>query len=189
MQPSKRPHHRASRWRGSQIGGRGSHPEGSRNSARPLLPLTVRGSGGLGFRHTVHLGRPSERTPSEPPGRYARRALRSRILFGVLLVLGLLSSATYATSGARVSPVRQWAIVNFDSTTAVSGALLNAGRLADCPSIRIAKPGGGLLLFRVYSITWCSTNDKLTEFRFEADSEGHGVPDRTLFLALNEVSG
>ena len=142
MQPSKRPHHRASRWRGSQIGVRGSHPEGSRNSARPLLPLTVRGSGGLGFRHTVHLGRPSERTPSGPPGRYARRAPRSRILFGVLLVLGLLSSATYATSGARVSPVRQWAIVNFDSTTAVSGALLNAGRLADCPSIRIAKPGG-----------------------------------------------
>ena len=51
------------------------------------------------------------------------------------------------------------------------------------------SPGGRLLLFRVYSITWGSTNDKLTEFRFEADSEGHGVPDRTLFLALNEVSG
>ena len=141
MQPSKRPHHRASRWRGSQIGVRGSHPEGSRNSARPLLPLTVRGSGGLGFRHTVHLGRPSERTPSGPPGRYARRALRSRILFGVLLVLGLLSSATYATSGARVSPVRQWAIVNFDSTTAVSGALLNAGRYLIVHQFESPSPG------------------------------------------------
>src|SRR6266498_1985184 len=53
--------------------------------------------------------------------------MRSRII-GVLLVLGILSPATFATSRVRVSPVRQWAIVNFDKTTDVSGVLLNAGR-------------------------------------------------------------
>ena len=155
--------------------------------------------------------------------------MRSRILFGVLLVLGLLSPATFATSGARVSPVRQWAIVNFDRTTAVSGALLNAGRYlivhdADkmargdaCTTFyRFGESGNGaqeeavsfhciprerevggettLTLGTVAGDTggctsgWSYTNDKLTEFQFAADSEGHGVPDSTPALSSAEGS-
>jgi hypothetical protein len=146
--------------------------------------------------------------------------MRSRILFGVLLVLGLLSPATFATSGAHLSPVRQWAIVNFDRTTDVSGALLNAGRYlivhdaekmargeACTTFYRFGESGNGaqeeavsfhciprerevagettLTLGTVYgdlggcTYPWGVTWDKLTEYQFAADSEGHGVPDPT----------
>ena len=145
--------------------------------------------------------------------------MRSRIIFGALLVLGFLSPATFATSGGHVSPVRQWAIVNFDRTTEVSGALLNAGQYVvvhDAEKMARGEPcttfysfgesGNGaqeeavsfhciprerdvtsttaLTLTTVPGNTegctgWSYTNDKLTEFQFAADSEGHGVPDRT----------
>ena len=155
--------------------------------------------------------------------------MRSRIIFGVLLVFGILSSATFATSGARVSPVRQWAIVNFDRTTDVSGALLNAGRYLivhdaekmargdACTTFYSFGESGngaqeeavsfhciprerevaGKTTFTLTTIpgdtggctySWGWTMDKLTEFQFAADSEGHGVPDRTPALASAEGS-
>ena len=155
--------------------------------------------------------------------------MRPRILFGVLLIVGLLSPATFATSGAHVSPVRQWAIVNFGRTTAVSGALLNAGQYlvvhdaekmargdACTTFYRFGESGNGaqeeavsfhcipreravvgettLTLDTIAGDTrgctygWGYTNDKLTEFQFAADSEGHGVPDRTPALASADGS-
>jgi hypothetical protein len=155
--------------------------------------------------------------------------MRSRILFGVLLALGLLSPATFATSGAHVAPGRQWAIVDFGRTTAVSGALLNAGRYlivhdaekmargdACTTFYRFGESGNGaqeeavsfhciprerdvagtttLTLDTVAGDTagctysWGYTNDRLTEYQFAADPEGHGVPDGTPALASGEGS-
>jgi hypothetical protein len=155
--------------------------------------------------------------------------MRSRILFGVLIVLGLLSPATLARSGARVSPVRQWAIINFDRTTDVSGALLNAGQYVvvhDAEKMARGEPcttfysfgesGNGAQEEAVSfhciprerevagkttltltttpgdtggcTYSWSYTNDKLTAFQFAADSEEHGVPDRTSALASAEES-
>ena len=155
--------------------------------------------------------------------------MRSRIIFGVLLVLGMLAPATFAMSGAHVSPVRQWAIVHFGRTTDVSGALLNAGQYVvvhDAEKMARGEPcttfysfgesGNGaqeeavsfhciprerdvtsttaLTLTTVPGNTdgctysWSYTNDKLTEFQFAGDPEGHGVPDRTPVLASAEGS-
>jgi hypothetical protein len=155
--------------------------------------------------------------------------MRSRIIFGVLLVLGILSPATFGTSGAHVSPVRQWAIVHFDRTTDVSGVLLNAGRYlivhdaekmargdACTTFYSFGESGNGEqeeavsfhCILREREVTskttltttpvagdtrgctygWSYTNDKLTEYQFAADSEGHGVPDRTPALASAEGS-
>jgi hypothetical protein len=155
--------------------------------------------------------------------------MRFRIIFGSLLILGILSPPTFATWGARVSPVRQWAIVNFAKTTAVRGALLNAGEYVvvhDAEKMARGEPcttfysfgesGNGaqeevvsfhciprerevtgktkLTLTTVpgntYGCTysWGWTMDKLTEFQFAADSEGHGVPDRAPALASAEGS-
>jgi len=155
--------------------------------------------------------------------------MRSRIIIGVLLVLGMLSPASFATSGTHVSPVRQWAIVHFDRTTDVSGALLNAGQYVvvhDAAKMARGEPcttfysfgesGNGAqeeavsfhciprerevtskttLTFTTVSgdtggctYSWGWTMDKLTEYQFAGDSEGHGVPDRTPALASAEGS-
>ena len=161
-----------------------------------------------------------EREPAERRSGQTRKKgpMRSRILFGVLLVLGLLSPATFATSGARVSPVRQWAIVNFDRTTAVSGALLNAGQYVvvhddakmargePCTTFYSFGESGngaqeeavsfhciprerevaGKTTLTLTTMSW--TMDKLTEYQFAGDSEGHGVPDRTPAFAFAEGS-
>jgi hypothetical protein len=148
----------------------------------------------------------------------------------VLLLLGILSPATFATSGVRVSPVRQWAIVNFDRTTDVSGALLNAGRYLIVHNAEKMARGDACTTFysfgesgngaqeaavsfhcvpreregtskttltittipgdtRGCTYSWGWTMDKLTEYQFAGDSEGHGVPDRTPALASAERSG
>jgi hypothetical protein len=152
--------------------------------------------------------------------------MRSRIIVGVLLVLGMLSPLTVATSGARGSPVRhvsprQWAIVNFDKTTQVSGRLLNAGqylivhddekmdRGEACTSFyRFGETGNGaqeeavsfhciprerpgvaetkLALTAVAGDTYGCTSswgwqmNKLAEYQFAGDPEGHGVPESEL---------
>jgi hypothetical protein len=155
--------------------------------------------------------------------------MRSRIIFGVLLAFGILSPATFATSGAGVMPVRQWAIVNFDRTTAVSGALLNAGRYLIVHDGEKMARGDACTTFYSFgesgngaqeeavsfhciprerkvaseatltiattpgdtagcTYSWSYTNDKLTEYQFAADSEGHGVPDvETLATAEGSV--
>src|SRR5437764_12161776 len=39
--------------------------------------------------------------------------MRSRVIVGVFLVFGVLAAGTFATSGDRVAPTKQWAVVNF----------------------------------------------------------------------------
>ncbi len=157
--------------------------------------------------------------------------MRSRIIFGVLLVVGIISPATFATPGARALPVRQLqlAIVHFDRTTDVSGALLSAGQYVvvhdaakmargePCTTLyRFGESGHGaqeeavsfyciprereatgkttLTLTTIPGFTggctyrWGCAMDKLTEYQFAGDSEGHGVPDRTPALASTEGS-
>lgn len=151
----------------------------------------------------------------------------TRTMFGVF-ILGLLSPAIFAMPSApAVSSVRQWAIVHFDRTTEVSGALLNAGPYVvvhDAEKMASGEPcttfysfgesGNGaqeeavsfhcipreravrskttLTLTTVPGDTngctysWGYTNDKLTEYQFAADSEGHGVPDRAPASARSE---
>lgn len=155
--------------------------------------------------------------------------MRSRIIVGVLLALGILSMETVATSGAGVSPVRQWAIVRFNRTTAVSGALLNAGEYLIVHDAERMARGDACTTFYSFgesgdgaqeeavsfhciprerevtgrtrltltpvsgdtygcTFSWGWTMDKLTEYQFAADSEGHGVPDRTPAFASAEGS-
>ena len=153
--------------------------------------------------------------------------MRSHIIFGVLLALGILSVATFATSDAGVSPVRQWAIVRFNRTTDVSGTLLNAGEYLIVHDAEKMARGDACTTFYSFGETgngaqeeavsfrciprerevvgrtrltltpvpgdthgctysWGWTMDKLTEYQFAADSEGHGVPDRAPALASAE---
>ncbi len=143
-----------------------------------------------------------------------------RTIVGVLLLFGILAAATatLATNGARVSPTRQWAIVNFARTTQVAGYALNAGqyliahdfdkmdRGEPCTSIySFGESGTGIqkevVAFHCIprdrpvadqtrlamdtvpgdtagcTFSWGWNMDKLTEYQFAGDTEGHGVPE------------
>lgn len=45
--------------------------------------------------------------------------MRSRILVGTLLIVGVLAAGTVATTGDGVAPPRQWAIVNLPDPLAI----------------------------------------------------------------------
>ena len=50
--------------------------------------------------------------------------MRSRIIVGTLLLLGVLAAGTIATSGDGVEPSRQWAIANFSDPVLVTDQIL-----------------------------------------------------------------
>ena len=50
--------------------------------------------------------------------------MRSRIIIGSALLLGVLAAGTIATSGDGVAPPRQWAIANFTEPVLVTDQLL-----------------------------------------------------------------
>jgi hypothetical protein len=50
--------------------------------------------------------------------------MRSRIIVGALLMLGVLAAGTIATSGGGVAPARQWGIVNFVDPVMVTDQIL-----------------------------------------------------------------
>lgn len=50
--------------------------------------------------------------------------MRTRILVGALLVVGLLGTGTFTTNGNGVGPAKRWATVSFDEPTRVGDVLL-----------------------------------------------------------------
>src|SRR3954471_1769557 len=50
--------------------------------------------------------------------------MRSRIIVGALLMLGVLGAGTIATHGDGVAPPRQWALVNFTDPVMVTDQIL-----------------------------------------------------------------
>ena len=50
--------------------------------------------------------------------------MRSRVIVGSFLLLGMLAAGTFATSGDGVAPARQWAIANFVNPVLVDNQIL-----------------------------------------------------------------
>ncbi len=50
--------------------------------------------------------------------------LRTRILVGALLIVGLMSVGTFTTNGTGVAPAKQWATVTFDQPLRFGGQML-----------------------------------------------------------------
>jgi hypothetical protein len=82
--------------------------------------------------------------------------MRSRILVGTLLIVGVLAVGTVATTGDGVAPPLQWAIVNLPDPTAIGpeGTLvmgpvlithddMKMARGEPCTSVYRFKPGSG----------------------------------------------
>ena len=133
--------------------------------------------------------------------------MRSRILVGVVLVIGILAAGTFASNGANVAPKKQWEIVNFASPVKVNGNLLagqylivhdetKMARGEPCTTFYQFDPGKGpqkaevAFMCRPTQRTICDKTtlsvaydpvlgvDKVVEFQFAGDTEGHGIPGR-----------
>lgn len=132
--------------------------------------------------------------------------MRSRILVGVVLLVGILTAGTVASSGAIV-PQQQWAIVNFLDPVTVSGNLLmgpylvvhddaKMARGEPCTTFYRFEPGKGVreaevsFMCKPAQRTVCDKTtfsvvydtalriSKVTEYQFAGDTEGHGIPDK-----------
>jgi hypothetical protein len=134
--------------------------------------------------------------------------MRSRILAGVLMFIGILAAGTFASSGANVAPDKQWALANFSDVVRVNGNLLmgpylvvhdNAkmARGEPCTTFYRFEPGKGpqeseaTFMCKPAERTVCDKFTfsvvpdnsylgikRMTEFQFAGDSEGHGIPER-----------
>jgi len=131
--------------------------------------------------------------------------MRSRIIVGSLLLLGVLAAGTIATSGDGVAPPRQWAIANFVDPVIVADQVLMGQYLIvhddqkmergePCTSFYRFEPDKGpqeeVLAFHctpanrqvVSTLTFTQTGrqavgmPRLTEYQFAGDCEGHGIP-------------
>jgi hypothetical protein len=65
--------------------------------------------------------------------------MRSRIIVGSLLLLGVLAAGTIATSGDGVAPPRQWAITNFMEPVLVVDQILMGPYLIAHDDARMAR--------------------------------------------------
>src|SRR5262249_1577946 len=146
-----------------------------------------------------------------PEFRQARRSsdkegrMRLRILVGAVLVFCALAAGTVATSGDKVGPARQWAVVNFIDAVQVNGEFLmgpciivhddtKMGSGEPCTTIYrfdVKKgPQEELVAFMCKpqrrsavgetTITLLPPKGQglpnLAEYQFAGDAEGHGVP-------------
>lgn len=132
--------------------------------------------------------------------------MRSRILAGAFLLVAVMAAGTAATSGDRVGPARQWAIVHLAEPTLVGATIVQGpvlfthddtkmARGEPCTSVYLFEPAKGpmeeVAAFHCFptprSVVWKFTirtrpNDELgfgcvlTEYQFAGDAEGHGVP-------------
>ena len=132
--------------------------------------------------------------------------MRSRILVGVCLLVGVLAAGTVATSGDRVASTRQWAIVYLAQPTLIGSTIVQGpvlfthddakmARGEPCTSVQLFEPTTGpaeeIVSFHCIP-TPRSLADKftirtrpnvalgfgcvLTEYQFAGDTEAHGVP-------------
>ena len=133
--------------------------------------------------------------------------MKSRLLLGGLLIVGLFSVGIVAGRGVEVASHRQWTLVNFVNPVQVKGQFLmgpymilhddaKMARGEACTSIyRFDRQGGPkekVLEFhcRPAQRDVCPTAKftitpnpnggipKLAEYQFAGDSEGHGVPEK-----------
>jgi hypothetical protein len=134
--------------------------------------------------------------------------MRSRILLGSLLLLGVLAVGTIATSGDGVAPPRQWALTNFVDPVLVADQILmgpylivhDDARMArgePCTSFYRFDPVKGrqeeVLSFhctpatRKVAAAFTITKSepiamvslrRVTEYQFAGDCEGHRIPIR-----------
>lgn len=134
--------------------------------------------------------------------------MRSRIIVGSLLLLGVLAAGTIATSGDGVAPPRQWAIANFTDPVFVTDQILMGPYLIvhddakmergeACTSFyrfdRVKGPQEEVLSFHctpanrklVDTLTFTQTEasaslgiHQVTAYQFAGDSEAHGIPTK-----------
>jgi len=132
--------------------------------------------------------------------------MRSRIIVGSVLLLGVLAVGTIATSGDGVAPPRQWAVTNFMAPVLVSDQFLmgpylivhddtKMARGEPCTSFYRFDPAKGpqeqVLSFHcrpanrkvVAALTLTQTETipglnikRVTAYQFAGDCEAHGIP-------------
>ena len=132
--------------------------------------------------------------------------MRSRIIVGSLLLLGVFSAGTIATRGDGVAPPRQWAIANFTDPVLVTDQILMGPYLVvhDDAKMERGEPCTSFYRFdpvkgpqeEVVSFHCTPANRKLadkttftqtekvasigiarvTEYQFAGDCEAHGIP-------------
>ena len=121
--------------------------------------------------------------------------MRSRIIVGSLLLLGVLSAGTIATRGDGVAPPRQWAITNFTDPVLVTDQIL-MGPPVRRPADRfdpVKGPQEEVVSFHctpasrklVDKTTFTQTEKvasigiaRVTEYQFAGDCEAHGIPTK-----------
>jgi len=132
--------------------------------------------------------------------------MRSRILAGAFLLVSVLAAGTIGTSGDRVAPARQWAIVYVSEPTLIGGTIVQGpvlfthdhakmARGEPCTTVRLFEPTKGpteeIASFHciptprqvVHKFTMRTQPNGslgfgcvLTEYQFAGDVEAHGVP-------------
>ena len=132
--------------------------------------------------------------------------MRSRILVGVVLLIGILGAGTLASSGANVAPNKQWEIVNFAQPVGVHGSLLAGPYLIVHDDAKMARGEPCTTFYRfdpakgpqnaeavfmcqpaqrsvcdktTFTIRYDSAIgiDKVVEYQFAGYTEGHGIPE------------
>jgi hypothetical protein len=144
--------------------------------------------------------------------------MRSRVLVGTLLLVGVAATGTVAVSGDGVARGRQSAIVYLTQPTLIGSTIVEGpvlfthddrkmARGEPCTTIYLFEPTKGpaeeLTSFHCiprsrhtahkFTITTqpnaaLGFGCVLTEFQFAGDAEGHGVPASTSLLASAEGS-
>ena len=134
--------------------------------------------------------------------------MRSRIIVGSLLLLGVLAAGTVATTGDGVAPPRQWAIATFTDPVMVTDQILMGPYLIvhddakmergePCTSFYRFDPAKGpreeVVSFHCTPATRKAADTltltqsefktaigiaRLTEYQFAGDCEGHGIPTK-----------
>src|SRR5207249_4797698 len=132
--------------------------------------------------------------------------MRSRVIVGVFLVFGVLAAGTFATSGDRVAPTKQWAVVNFINPVRVGTDAIMGQYLIVHDDTKMARglpcmtfyrfddkkgPQESVLSFHclprqrkvvgqttitIVPPTNLTDLPKLTEYQFAGDSEAYAVP-------------
>ena len=132
--------------------------------------------------------------------------MRSRIIVGSVLLLGVLAVGTIATSGDGVAPPRQWAITNFMAPVLVADQFLMGQYLIVHDEARMARGEPCTSFYRfdpargpqeqavsfhctpatrkvVDRLTLTQTDQatvhgikRLTAYQFAGDCEAHGIP-------------
>ena len=134
--------------------------------------------------------------------------MRSRIIVGSLLLLGVFAAGAVATSGGGVAPPRQWGIATFTDPVMVTDQILMGSFLIvhddakmergeACTSFYRFDPAKGpqeeILSFHCTPVTRPAADKltlslserksavgiaRLTEYQFAGDCEAHGIPTK-----------